>query len=1084
MSTKSPSSEELDFTEIINDWTSQFTGREWVFTKVNEWLADSPESRAFLLVGGPGTGKTAIMARLAQFSLGQASTDSCPRLAPGFLAYHHFCRAQQDATLNPVRFVEALSLALARHYQPFAKALVELKQGDKQITINATQTVTTASNGSQVQNVVIQNLNVGNVSARVAFDLTVRRPLQALCTVEFKETVVALVDSLDEAHTWREEENIVTLLSETLDDPHDLPPQVRFILACRPDQRVLRALGLAPSLDLIADAPKDAQEVRLYATTRLAQARLDTTLRDDLASHLGKASAGNFLYARYVLEDWLARPAEISLEFALNLPTGLSDIYKRFLKRELARDDEKWEDRYQPLLGLLAVARGDGLMAATLAGASGKKASEVDNALRACAQYLAPSGPEGPFRIYHQSFRDFLLEDATYLVYPEEAHEALADFFASEYAGRWDMCQDVYALRYAPLHQAEAAQLSAVKRKAPTQALIDLTQDPKYQRAFEQRIGDIPALKEYLHRAVQVAALNDREDMLPWVIKAPQGYVAFHRDYLQAESVIKLAEEGQLDKAEGRLRLFTDVDEDWQIAARLIIAWLGIDRNPIAAEQLQARVAKTPTAVDPLPLLTERVGASLDHQASYAFNQQPAPSLEVARELVKRVSGQAFDRELLLSVNSHLIASGQVGPQAEMIAQGGYAAAFDAPILVSVAREHGFEGTALVDQYIDAHAGYNYVEYRNRSLWFVLQAVLSRHPEQNWVKDRLRRIMVAALTGGGVDFRELLPLTALVFHEAAIPRDSRAVMDHWRSVALSAADQLQNNRGADDSWGNHKRRLTGLMELYQLVFQDGAAANALLDRIRGLPGGFAGFQAPAYLRLADALQACGMNAHSVVEDTVENALRSAHHIQDYHFCARVTGRCNAIKRWHKTALNGDEIVDAIRRLAASPGDAEFAAHHLIHEAYKYRDQNDPNILPIEEARTANTLEELVEVFQRPAVEFRRLNPEHGMTHKLDDRTLVLVPDPGFAPLLAVHLAARALTDPSLDEKRGALFRALVPVAAINATALDTLLSYLLIANQPDDPEMLEDIVREAGPVDIGDVAPSTAQILPDPFMPT
>jgi hypothetical protein len=54
---------------------------------------------------------------------------------------------------------------------------------------------------------------------------------------------------------------------------------------------------------------------------------------------------------------------------------------------------------------------------------------------------------------------------------------------------------------------------------------------------------------------------------------------------------------------------------------------------------------------------------------------------------------------------------------------------------------------------------------------------------------------------------------------------------------------------------------------------------------------------------------------------------------------------------------------------------------------------------------------------------------------------VLVPDPGFAPLLAIHFAARALADDSLDEERGALFRALVPVAASNPTALDTLLSY-------------------------------------------
>jgi hypothetical protein len=302
-------------------------------------------------------------------------------------------------------------------------------------------------------------------------------------------------------------------------------------------------------------------------------------------------------------------------------------------------------------------------------------------------------------------------------------------------------------------------------------------------------------------------------------------------------------------------------------------------------------------------------------------------------------------------------------------------------------------------------------------------------------------------------------------------------------MAIRGADELQSRSGADDTWGNHKRRLTGLMEHYELVLHDGPAATALLEHIRRLPGGFAGFQAPAYLRLADALLACGMNVPGLREETIERALRSAHNIQDYHFCARVTARCNALKRWHQGTLGGQELPRTIHRLAASPVDGEFATDHLVHEPYEYRDERDPSILPIADARDAETLEQLVEVFQRPAVEFRRLNPQYGLTQTLDDKTRVRVPDPGFAPLLAIHLAARALTDDSLDEERGALFRALVPIAASNPTALDTLLSYLLFANHPDDPELLEDIVREAGPAIFGDVMRPMAQIGPDAAIP-
>ncbi len=448
-----------DFSDLIAEKTRDFTGREWVFRRIERWLGDSAGERTFLLVGGPGTGKSAILARLAQFSRGQTAADGCPHLSANFLAYFHFCQARQDATLHPLRFVEALSQALASRHEPFAKALLESAQGDRHITINATQSVGTAADGSQVQNIVIQNLNLGNLSARVAFDRVVRRPLEALCRDGFRESIVVLVDSLDEAQTWREEENIVTLLADTLDDPRDLPAQVRFVMASRPDERVLGAVDLAPSLDLIADAPADAQEVSRYASARLAKAALDPEAADGLARRVAEASAGNFLYARYVLEDWLTRPGGVPLKNAeVDLPEGLRGIYRRFLKRELARDDEKWEDRYQSLLGLLAVARDEGLTLEHLAGASGRKRREVANAVRACAQYLTGTQPEGPFRIYHQSFRDYLLEETTYPIEPAEAHLALAENFLEENAGAWIRCRSRYVLGYSVYHLVEAIQ--------------------------------------------------------------------------------------------------------------------------------------------------------------------------------------------------------------------------------------------------------------------------------------------------------------------------------------------------------------------------------------------------------------------------------------------------------------------------------------------------------------------------------------------------------------------------------------------------------------------------------------------------
>jgi hypothetical protein len=244
----------------------------------------------------------------------------------------------------------------------------------------------------------------------------------------------------------------------------------------------------------------------------------------------------------------------------------------------------------------------------------------------------------------------------------------------------------------------------------------------------------------------------------------------------------------------------------------------------------------------------------------------------------------------------------------------------------------------------------------------------------------------------------------------------------------------------------------------------------LLQHVLGLPGGFAGFQAPALLRQADALVATGRAAHPARARSLDEALRSAHHVQDVHFCARVTARCNALRRWHATTLQGTGLAESIARLAAAPADAEFAPDHRVHEDYAHRTKGAPGTLPIDEATRAETLEQLADLFQRPAHEFRRLNPEFDLEQTIPDGTLVRVPDPGLVPLLAAHLAARCLADPDLEDERPRLIRSLVPIALANATALDTVLGYLLVAVQPDTPELLAELVAQAGTSNFADVA--------------
>src|SRR4029078_3215177 len=120
---------------FLDERTRHFTGRQWVSDAIGAWLADNAGARVFLLTGGPGTGKTAIAARIAQSDAGPLASP-VPPLPPQSRTYAHFCQAGVEHTLSPITFVQALSEALATRYAAFRASLI--KAGLAQVVIKPT----------------------------------------------------------------------------------------------------------------------------------------------------------------------------------------------------------------------------------------------------------------------------------------------------------------------------------------------------------------------------------------------------------------------------------------------------------------------------------------------------------------------------------------------------------------------------------------------------------------------------------------------------------------------------------------------------------------------------------------------------------------------------------------------------------------------------------------------------------------------------------------------------------------------------------------------------------------------------------
>jgi len=361
-----------------------------VLTQFIMWIEEDPVS-IFWLAGMAGMGKTSIAVSLCRM----LREDSDPAV---LLGGGYFCSRSTGsiARTDVRRILPTLAVLLASQSPEFAEVLAAELESD---------------------------LHVGHKPVVDQIDPLLRRPLATLATSS--QTIVFLVDALDECSNEREVAELLMLLADFQSDA-----KVKFIFTSRPEMHIRGTPISSPDHSIILklheiSVDEVASDIRLYIQGTLNNAAPAATWYtiDDI-NRLVQLSGGLFIFASTVLKYVLGREEDDDRQDRLGKVTSvvakrtaatssIDKIYEFILldasQSEAVDEDEL--DRMRRVLACILTARAS-LSVAALAALIDLTPRRLRGSLERLHSlvYLPADDELYGLRTLHTSLGDYLFE--------------------------------------------------------------------------------------------------------------------------------------------------------------------------------------------------------------------------------------------------------------------------------------------------------------------------------------------------------------------------------------------------------------------------------------------------------------------------------------------------------------------------------------------------------------------------------------------------------------------------------------------------------------------------------------------------
>ncbi len=277
----------LDYERVLRRKpTDPFTGREWLFDRIDQWIADPDAPSTLFVVGGPGVGKTSAMAHWCS-----------GRLKVG--AYHFCDQYQPDTAREVVASLAGQLLSLQALCRSYPEALRNLDTAGRESG--------DAGSGARKWTAV-------EWFRKLVLDPLRHNPPET--------PWVMVIDALDEAIP--DVQNMFRVCH------NELPEGVRLIITSRTNRDLVA--WFRGALEIDASSEDNRRDLRQYVAVRLrllieaGRLEADPYVVERFAVRLVDASAGTFLYCADVLDS--IAYAQLKVSDDTNLPKRIDAIVR------------------------------------------------------------------------------------------------------------------------------------------------------------------------------------------------------------------------------------------------------------------------------------------------------------------------------------------------------------------------------------------------------------------------------------------------------------------------------------------------------------------------------------------------------------------------------------------------------------------------------------------------------------------------------------------------------------------------------------------------------------------------------------